>query len=1211
MNTKNIPVILLLSMLLISGTVLGQFKDDSNEFSYALKLYNQKFYDLAAQQFIKYYNTYPNSQNVDEARFYAGMSLFTLGQYKNARVEFQSLALEYPKSAKAGESWFKTGECYEKMENYAEAAKAFETLKTLYPQDSFAAEALYRAGVNYGRSNDLQKAKSVLNVILDSYPESAVYFKAMIELALVYNRLENSEQSKLYLEKVIQNSSNTDELAEAVYTNGLINLNQGYSTSAERLFLVVTQKYPKTKFYPLASFHLGKINLINSNYSRSIEFLNDADSDQLPDGLQNDLLILKGDAYFLNTRYALAEKEYQKVKLQDNDSLRYFLTLKKALCLKMQGLPKQANTQLAELFKTIKPDNRSAYRVFVIYLNWLISSKDYNTAINLIQQRLNGNLPEDERLQLAQHLNEIYLQTKSWRDIVREIKPYVNTAAKTEYKDDLIYSVALANKNLAEYQESAYYFDVLLSQYAASKYYQNALEHFHELKDYYLVDQAVALRRLASIIGSLAHDKSKTEIPLMLGKVYFHDLKDYNAAHDQFQEAINTDAAHKGDAHMYLGKTLLKLANKPGMSNSEVSQFLRKASENFQLAVENLKTCTHPDEASWLMVQTGVSVDTLDVLKQKKYIETLLNKYANSSLRETWISTLANDLAFTVGQEDASKNYFQQLINSFKSSKEYPGYLYGYAKLIRESDPQQSIALFKNIALDYSDAPEAVHALHEVAQYYEDQDMFKEAAQLNTMLLDRYYYSEPALNAEDKLGNLYVRAGQYEDAIRILQDKIQNPFLDDLVLSARFNNDNLKNKLVYLGIAYKQLNETAKARDYFIRFLTLAPQNSLRSTVSFELAELYFQQDKMVLALEYFNNVSKDDKELYNRALLYKADILFKQHEYVEAAKAYEELSVLNKESDRLKDIRGNFIICKIKTGAISQSETYIKEYKNKFPDADEYFARFTIELGEYQRMNKNFDRAERYYKSVKSNYSNTSSVDDAEYYIALTYVTLNKNEEAFDILTGFYKKYPDSDKLPSVLNTLGSLYFRSEKYDNAIATFKNALKKSTDRFLSQQIMGNLIKTYTLTGFWDAAQGMARQYVEEYPDAEDRLDKKLVIAQAFINLNQFQNAVEYLKRMKLEADSEKEPEIQFYIGEAYLKAGQYEDAIAEFVKIPLLSKKTKLQWEASALYYSGQAYEKLGRISDAVRMYKEIIERPGIDLILKRDAEKRISQIQG
>jgi len=196
------------------------------------------------------------------------------------------------------------------------------------------------------------------------------------------------------------------------------------------------------------------------------------------------------------------------------------------------------------------------------------------------------------------------------------------------------------------------------------------------------------------------------------------------------------------------------------------------------------------------------------------------------------------------------------------------------------------------------------------------------------------------------------------------------------------------------------------------------------------------------------------------------------------------------------------------------------------------------------------------------------------------------------------------------VLNTLGTIHFRSEKYDASISTFKRAFDLNTDPDLKKQIMSNLIKAYTMTGFWDAAQGVSRQYIEEYPYAEDAIDKKIVIAQAFINLNQFQNGVEYLKKIKVEADSDKEPEIQFYIGEALLKAGQYENAIAEFVKIPLLSQKTKLQWEASALYYAGQAYEKLGRMKDAIRMYEEIVNRPGIDLILKKDASKRINQIK-
>ncbi|MCK5454296.1 MAG: tetratricopeptide repeat protein, partial [Calditrichia bacterium] len=59
-----------------------------------------------------------------------------------------------------------------------------------------------------------------------------------------------------------------------------------------------------------------------------------------------------------------------------------------------------------------------------------------------------------------------------------------------------------------------------------------------------------------------------------------------------------------------------------------------------------------------------------------------------------------------------------------------------------------------------------------------------------------------------------------------------------------------------------------------------------------------------------------------------------------------------------------------------------------------------------------------------------------------------------------------------------------------------------------------------------------------------------------------------------------------------------------------LSKQTKLQWEASALYYSAQAYEKMGRKSDAIRMYQEIVDRPGILVELKKEAQKRIDRLK-
>jgi tetratricopeptide (TPR) repeat protein len=272
--------------------------------------------------------------------------------------------------------------------------------------------------------------------------------------------------------------------------------------------------------------------------------------------------------------------------------------------------------------------------------------------------------------------------------------------------------------------------------------------------------------------------------------------------------------------------------------------------------------------------------------------------------------------------------------------------------------------------------------------------------------------------------------------------------------------------------------------------------------------------------------------------------------------------------------------------------------------------ASFQFALGAYYRTNKNFNNSVKYFNRVINKYSKSSYIDNAEYHLALTYLTLNKQNEALAILTQFPKKYPESENLGAVLNTLGGIYFRSEKYESAITSFRNAMDKPLTALQRQQVMSNLIKAYSFVNFWDAALGLAHEYVNTYPYAEDIIDKKILMSRAYVALNQVDKAVELLKETRLIADSEREPEIQFYIGDAYFRSGQYEYAIAEYVKIPLLSRKTKLQWEASALYYSGQSYEKLGRIDEAIRMYDEIVKRPGIDLILKKDAQKRINQIK-
>jgi len=148
---KFTKISLIIGILLIfqAGILAAQQRSESDDFSYALKLYNEKLFHLAARQFSRFSTNYPGSNKLPESGYYSGMALFFLNEYANARIEFQRVAVDFPRHDRAAESWYMIAECYTAMDNDEEAAKAFEMVKLLHPQHGKAAESILRAGTIY------------------------------------------------------------------------------------------------------------------------------------------------------------------------------------------------------------------------------------------------------------------------------------------------------------------------------------------------------------------------------------------------------------------------------------------------------------------------------------------------------------------------------------------------------------------------------------------------------------------------------------------------------------------------------------------------------------------------------------------------------------------------------------------------------------------------------------------------------------------------------------------------------------------------------------------------------------------------------------------------------------------------------------------------------------------------------------------------------
>ncbi|MBN2423612.1 MAG: tetratricopeptide repeat protein [Calditrichaceae bacterium] len=1191
----------------------AQYTTESDDFSYPLKLYDQKFYDLAAQQFVNFYNKYPHSAKVADAKYYAGMSFMNIGNFQQARIEFQSLALEHPQSLRAAEGWFRAGQCYENLKNYSEAAKAYQSIRLLYPEHNLAAEGLYRSGVMHINNLYYSSALIDLGMLLERYVTSDFYFPALTKAGLAHLNLHELQQAKIKLDKVLSGNAKEITKLEAKLILARVYEQQGYLNDAKSMLEQIIQQDAKSEFALQADLILSRLYIQEKNYDKARQCLSRGLDHVTDAAMREDFSALLGDVYYLGGQYGLAYEQYLKVKPEKSDSLWIIMQLKAALSLKKQNLSTKAIDELKKIIESVqKEDEAIIHDLRLLYLNWLEESGKSEEALTFLYEMANKSDDIEEKAKLTLRIVKILNQTGNYRDIIRELQPFLSVQEKIPQKDDIVFYLADAFDKAGDHQESLHLFERLTTQYSASAYYQEALKKIQYLNDYNIINKDSIAFRQAELTGMSLLTNDRNKLLFELGKMYYSDLKAYEKAEDHFKQALQGGASNTGDLYLYLGKTYLKLAGRNAKNSDRFDEnMLKNASENFKLAVENSGTCSSPDEASWAMIETTMMMDTVKSSQLKKYIDHLLEKFPKSRFREKWLETIAYSAAFDNILQNEAVNYYNILIDDFEYSAHHPVHLFELAKLIEGKEPEKALEIYRKIAVDYPASPQAAPALEEVARHYENNLKYQEANLLYTRLLNNYFYSDIAQEAKKKIGEIYVYAGEYDKAVELLEDQVNSPFISDYLLTREFMPEALFDNIYFLAKAYGGKNEAPLAIKYYKMYLNVAVPGLYRDHVYFDLGELFFNSNQYNIAVDYFNSISRDNETLFTQSRLYMAEIYFINEDYKKAADVYNSLKQVVTDPQKQPDIYGKQIIALLRAGEEKSAGSQIKEFKKKFSNQNDYEAQFVLEYGKYYRANKKYDQAIKFFNEVKKKYKSSSYADDADYFLALTYLTLNRNEEAYKILSGFNANYPKSDRLPAAYNSLGGLYFRGEKYDDAINMFKNGLLICKERELEQNLLSNLIKAYSFTGFWDAALATAKQYVEKFPEAADKIDKKIVIGRAYTSLNQFQNAVDYLKQVKLEADSETEPEIQFYIGDALLKAGQYENAIAEFVKIPLLSKKTKLQWEASALYYSGQAYEKLGRIGDAIRMYQEIVQRPGIDSALKAEAQKRISQIKG
>jgi tetratricopeptide (TPR) repeat protein len=465
-------------------------------------------------------------------------------------------------------------------------------------------------------------------------------------------------------------------------------------------------------------------------------------------------------------------------------------------------------------------------------------------------------------------------------------------------------------------------------------------------------------------------------------------------------------------------------------------------------------------------------------------------------------------------------------------------------------------------------------------------------------------------NEREYLISTYLEAQQFQAVEKLLQNFNVEILTDDIVLTKELNLVS-ENKLINLAKYYFYLANYEKSAEYYLKYLKIASNPSRFNEIYANLGQIFISQGKKRLALDYFKKVNSSHEKYYD--VLKK--ITFLSFEFNEFADVISYSKVLIPETEKsspiYRPLKLNLLISEVKQNSTVNFDKAYKNYQEKFPKDKEGAAQLLFERAKQLRAKKKYTKSNRVLNDLIDDFDETTWVDDASYYKILNYLAVNNLEKAMDGFNDFFDDFKNSDLLSEIHLRLGQVYERANQPEKAIGAYKKSLEQATTDDEKRLTYAHIIEIYKRVGLWEAVLTTASTYLNLFPNSENQFKFKLLIGQSYAYLQRGAEGISYLKALKYEADRETEPEIQFYIADTYYKMGEYETAVSEYIKIPLLSKKTKLQWIPSALYYAGQCYEKLGKKSEALKMYSEIVKRPGIDALFKKEAKKQIKRLEG
>lgn len=343
-------------------------------------------------------------------------------------------------------------------------------------------------------------------------------------------------------------------------------------------------------------------------------------------------------------------------------------------------------------------------------------------------------------------------------------------------------------------------------------------------------------------------------------------------------------------------------------------------------------------------------------------------------------------------------------------------------------------------------------------------------------------------------------------------------------------------------------------------------------------------------------NLSAQQSNIYTHELtdFDKAVALYKDRQYNAAQIIFDRVKTSNVSHEVKSDCAYYSANCAIRLeqpGADILIENFVEEY----PTSSKQNQAF-IEVAHYYFDQSNYPQALKYFEKADESSMSMEEREKFNFQKGYCYFSAKNKKEA----DKYFNKVVNSKEFGSQAKYyLGYMAYETDNYKEANQYFDQV--QDQDKYKEKMSYFQADMNFKLGNFQKAIDLGVPQLSKS--NAEEKSELSKIIGESYFNLKQYDKALPYLLNYK--GKKGKWNNTDFYqLGYAYYKAGDYENAIAQFNKI-IEGQDGVAQ---NAYYHLGESYLKVGKKQEALNAFKNASEM-AFDLKIQEDAYLNYAKI--